>query len=191
MVEIKATIKNMKVEDLKMCKKMTVAYGDYIGSRMVGWCVFNGKDYSFISDKTVKTKINAGGLVNGLTVDADGNVAIDKEFTKMLMGKSGLTFKPITAADDTDDDEIVMNKYYALVKVVKSNEDTKYHFITNRCGYEIFSEEQLKAMLAIVDMGGIKMGSDGGLMIHKGVEQVDANGDQNKPQGGKGKEAGT
>ena len=173
-----------------MCKKMTVAYGDYIGSRMVGWCVFNGKDYSFISDKAVKAKINGGDLVNGLQVDADGNVAIDKEFTKLLMGKSGLAFKPITAADDNDDDEIVMNKYYALVKVVKSNEDTKYHFITNRCGYEIFSEDQLKAMLAIVDMGGIKMGSDGGLMIHKGVEQVDANGGQKGSQKGKGKEAG-
>lgn len=165
-----------------MCKKLTVAYGDYIGSRMVGWCVFNGKDYSFISDKTVKAKINAGDLVNGLTVDADGNVAIDKEFTKMLMGKSGLTFKPITAADDTDDDEIVMNKYYALVKVVKSNEGTKYHFITNRCGYEIFSEDQLKAMLAVLEMGGVKMGSDGGLMIHKGVEVEDTSEGQNKGQ---------
>lgn len=173
-----------------MCKKLTVAFGDFIGSRMVGWCVFNGKDYSFISDKTVKAKINSGDLVNGLLVDADGNVAIDKEFTKLLMGKSGLSFNPITAADDTDDDEIVMNKYYALVKVVKSNEDTKYHFITNRCGYEIFSEDQLKAMLAVLEMGGVKMGSDGGLMIHKGVEVEDANGDQNKPQRGKGKEAG-
>lgn len=190
-VEIRATIKIMKDEEMKMCKKLTVAYGDYIGSRMVGWCVFNGKDYSFISDKTVRAKISNGDLVNGLLVDSDGNVAIDKEFTKMLMGKSGLSFKPITAADDNDDDEIVMNKYYALVKVVRSNEDTKYHFITNRCGYEIFSEDQLKAMLAVLEMGGVKMGSDGNLMIHKGVEQVDANGDQNKPQRGKGKEART
>lgn len=171
-----------------MCKKLTVAYGDYIGSRMVGWCVFNGKDYGFISDKTVKAKIGNGDLVNGLAVDADGNVVIDQEFTKSLMGKSGLSFNPITAADD--EDEPVMNKYYALVKVVEAKDGTKYHFITNRCGYEIFSEEQLKAMLAVLEMGGVKMGPDGALMIHKGVEIEGARTGQNKPQGGKGQEAG-
>lgn len=171
-----------------MCKKLTVAYGDYIGSRMVGWCVFNGKDYNFISDKTVKAKIGNGDLVNGLAVDADGNVVIDQEFTKSLMGKSGLSFNPITTADD--EDEPVMNKYYALVKVVEAKDGTKYHFITNRCGYEIFSEEQLKAMLAVLEMGGVKMGPDGALMIHKGVEVEDARTGQNKPQGGKGQEAG-
>lgn len=164
-----------------MCKKMTVAYGDYIGSRMVGWCVFNGKDYSFMSDKTVKAKINNGDLVNGLRVDEDGNVAIDQEFTKSLMGKSGLSFNPIMVAGD-EDDEPVMNKYYALVKVVKAKEGTSYHFITNRCGYEIFSEEQLKAMLAVLDMGGIKLGADGSLVIHGAVDVEDATEGQNKAQ---------
>ena len=168
-----------------MCKgkNLTVAYGDYIGSRMVGWCVFNGKDYSFISDKTVKAKLNSGDLVNGLMVDADGNVAIDQEFTKILMGKSGLSFNPITAAD-SEDDEPVMNKYYALFKVVKSKDDTKYHFITNRCGYEIFSEEQLKAMLAVLEMGGVKIGTDGGLVVHKNVEVEDTS--EGKSSKGKG-----
>lgn len=172
-----------------MCKKLTVAYGDYIGSRMVGWCVFNGKDYSFISDKTVKAKIKAGDLVNGLMVDAEDNVAINQEFTKSLMGKSGLSFNPITAAGD-EDDEPVMNKYYALVKVVKAKDGTKYHFITNRCGYEIFSEEQLKAMLAVLDMGGIKLGADGALVVHGSVDVEDATEGQNKAQGApKGKGA--
>jgi hypothetical protein len=128
-----------------MCKKNTVAYGDYIGKRMVGWCVYNGKDFSFLSDKQVKAKIKAGDLVNGLALDTEGNVVIDQTFTKSLMGKSGLNFSPITAEDDTDDD-IVMNKYYALVKVAGN----QYHFITNRCGYEVFTEEQLKAMLSIM-----------------------------------------
>lgn len=171
-----------------MCKKLVAVYGDYIGSRNVGWCVFNGKDYSFISDKTVKTRIQAGDLVNGLTVDAEGNVVIDQEFTKTLMGKSGLSFNPITAADD--EDEPVMNKYYALVKVVKAKDGNKYHFITNRCGYEIFGAEQLKAMLAILDMGGIKLGADGSLVIHGAVDVEDASEGQNKPQGANRKEAG-
>ena len=83
-----------------------------------------------------------------------------------------------------------MNKYYALVKVVKAKDGTKYHFITNRCGYEIFSEEQLKAMLAVLDMGGIKLGADGALVVHGSVDVEDATEGQNKAQGApKGKGA--
>ena len=151
-----------------MCKKMTVAYGDFIGSRMVGWCVFNGKDYSFLSDKAIKTKLAAGDLVNGLRLDEEKNVVIDKEFTKILMGKSGLTFSPITGEDDMEDDS-VMNKYYALVKFSESKAGKKYEFITSRCGYEIFDEPQLKAMLAVLDMGGVRLDEKGRLVIHKGV----------------------
>ena len=74
-----------------MCKKSTVVYGDYIGKRMVGWCVFNGKDFSFLSDKQVKVRLQIKEVVNGLTLDADGNViawpgqVIDKEKIKTAL----------------------------------------------------------------------------------------------------------
>ena len=152
-----------------MCKKLTVAYGDYIGTRMVGWCLFNGRDYSFVSDKQVKARLKAGDLVNGLKLDDEGVVVIDKEFTTMLMGKSGLTFSPISAADDENEDS-VMNKYYALVKVEQSKNGKLYHFITNRCGHECFDEVQLKSMLGILNMGGVKMNDKGKVLIHPAVE---------------------
>ena len=164
-----------------MCKKSTVAYGDFIGQRMVGWCVFNGKDFSFLSDKQIKTRLQSNEQVNGLTLDADGNVVIDQEFTKSLMGKSGLTFKPIVPADN-EDEEPVMNKYYALVKVSKDKSGIKYHFITNRCGMETFDETQLKAMLEVMDMGGVKKDESGALVIHKAVDVEKATESQNKPK---------
>lgn len=164
-----------------MCKKSTVAYGDFIGQRMVGWCVFNGKDFSFLSDKQIKTRLQSNEQVNGLTLDADGNVVIDQEFTKSLMGKSGLTFKPIVPADN-EDEEPVMNKYYALVKVSKDKSGAKYHFITNRCGMETFDETQLKAMLEVMDMGGVKKDESGALVIHKAVDVEKATESQNKPK---------
>lgn len=171
-----------------MCKKVTVAYGDYIGTRLVSWCCWNGKDYSFISDKTVRARIKQGDLVNGLALDEENNVVLDKTFANCLMGKSGLGFEPILSDDE---DEPVMNKYYVLVKVVKSKSGTSYHFITSRCGYEVFSEEQTKAMLAIIDMGGIKLGSDGALIIHMAVDVEDTSGGQNKAQEvPRGKEVG-
>lgn len=169
-----------------MCKKLTVAYGDYIGNRLVGWCCWNGRDYSFLSDKNVKVQIQKGNLVNGLTVNEENAVVLDTTFAKCLMGKSGLSFEPIMAEDE---DEPITNKYYGLVKVVKSKDGNSYQFITSKCGYETYSEEQVKAMLAIVDMGGIQMGSDGTLVIHKAVDVEGASGDQNKPQeGSKGKD---
>ena len=165
-----------------MCKKMTVAYGDYIGQRLVGWCVFNGKDFSFLSDKQVKNNIKQDNIVNGLTLDAEENVVIDKEFTSVLMGKSGLTFNPIMAADD-DGDEPVMNKYYALVKVSKDKDGKQFHFITNRCGYEVFSEEQLKAMLSVMELGGVRLDEKGKVVVHKGVDTEDATGNQRDAKG--------
>ena len=164
-----------------MCKKVTVAYGDYIGTRLVGWCVYNGKDYSFISDKMVKGRIKQGDLVNGLTLDEEEKVVLDRTFAKCLMGKSGLGFEPIMSEDE---DETIVNKYYGLVKVVKAKEGNSYHFITNKCGYEVFTEEQVKAMLAIIDMGGIKL-EDGSLMVHNSVDVEDT-----KKSGSKGKEVG-
>lgn len=163
-----------------MCKKLTVAYGDYIGTRLVGWCCWNGKDYSFLSDKTVKARIKAGDLVNGLALDEEEKVVLDKTFASCLMGKSGLGFEPILSEDE---DEPMMNKYLALVKVVKAKEGNSYHFITSKCGYEVFTEEQVKAMLAIMDLGGIKLGADGALVVHGAVDVEDASEGQNKPQG--------
>ena len=151
-----------------MCKRLTVAYGEYIGNRHVAWVCFNGKDFSFLSDKQVKARMQAGDLVNGLMLDGDGNTCINKEFTKSLMGKSGLTFSPITANDG--EDELVMNKYYALVKVEQSKGGKLYHFITNRCGSEVYGESQLKAMLAVLEMGGVQLDSKGDLVVHKDVD---------------------
>ena len=80
-------------------------------------------------------------------------------------------------------EEPVMNRYYALVKVTKDNAGNKYHFITNRCGMETFDEAQLKAMLEVMDMGGVRKDEKGELVIHPAVETV-ATEDQNKPQSG-------
>lgn len=160
-----------------MCKKWTVAYADCIGrNRLVGWCVAGDKDFQFLSDRQVKARIQIGEPVNGLMLDEDGKVVIDSSFATNLMCKSGLAFSPIMAQDE-EYEEPIMNKYYALVKVTKSKE---YHFITNRCGREVFTEEQLKAMLAILSMGGVRMDDKGNLMIHPAVEVEGATGGSNK-----------
>ncbi len=154
-----------------MCKKMTVAYADLIGKRLVGWCLFNGKDYSFLSERQVKDRLQNGDAVNGLKLDENGAVVIDESFTRALMGKSGLTFGPVLTAGD-EADEPVVNKYYALVKVVKDKNGNRYHFITNRCGYEVFDGTQVKAMLEVLSMGGVRL-NKGKVEVHKAVDVDD------------------
>ena len=152
-----------------MCKKLTVAYADLIGKRLVGWCLFNGSDFSFLSDTQISKKLKEDTTsVNGLKLSEDGEVVIDPEYTSYLMGKSGLNFSPVLMVDDSE--EPSFNKFLACVKVEGKGNQRKFHFITNRCGYEVFSEEQTKAMLAIIDMGGIKLDSKGKLVIHPNVD---------------------
>lgn len=162
-----------------MCKRWTVAYADCIGrNRLVGWCVAGEKDFQFLSDRQVKARIQIGEPVNGLILDEEGKVVIDSSFATNLMCKSGLAFFPIMAQDG-EYDEPVMNKYYALVKVTK---DKKYHFITNRCGREVFTEDQLKAMLGIMALGGIRLSPEGKLVIHEGVDVEGASVSQSEAQ---------
>ena len=152
-----------------MCKKLTVAYADLIGKRLVGWACYNGTDYSFLSDTQVckRLKDNAGS-VNGLKLSEDGEVVIDPEFTGYLMGKSGLNFSPVLMVDDGE--EPTFNKYLACVKVEGRGNQRKFHFITNRCGYEVHEENQVRAMVEFIPMAGIKLDGKGKLSIHPNVE---------------------
>lgn len=167
-----------------MCKKMTVAYADLIGSRLVGWGLFNGSDYGFFSDKQVKAKLAAGDLVNGLKLGQDGEVTIDPEFARLIMGKSGLTFSPFLIADEAEG-EAVMNKTFSLVKVREDKGGNIYEFITSRCGHEEYTEPQLKAMLSVMDMGGVRLDDKGNLVVHPAVDvEAPAPGDDTKePKG--------
>ena len=173
-----------------MCKKWTVAYGDYIGKRLVSWCAFNGKDFSFLSDKQVGARLRLGELVNGLTLDSEKNVVIDETFAQNLLGKSGRSFVPI-ASTKYEHDDLSANKYYALVKVEQGKSGKLYHFITNRCGHEYFDEVQLKSMLGILNMGGVHLDKKGRLVVHKAVDMVPAMGEQNEtPAGSSEKQEG-
>ena len=162
-----------------MCKKSTVVYADQIGRRLVGWCVFNGKEFNFLSEKQVKARIQKGEQVNGLTLDEDGKVSMDVTFTKILMAKTGLTFTPMVAGDNEDGGELAVNKYFALVQVVKGKPGNEYKFVSNRCSQETFSEVQVKAMLSVMPLGGVKLDGRGKVVVHEAVEIVD----HSKPQG--------
>ena len=158
-----------------MCKKLTVAYADLIGKRLVGWCLFNGSDFSFLSETQVCKRLKEDtNSVNGLKLSEDGEVVIDPEFTSYLMGKSGLNFSPVLMVDDSE--EPSFNKYLACVKVEGKGNQRKFHFITNRCGYEVHEESQVRAMVEFIPMAGIKLDSKGKLVVHPNVDMENETG---------------
>lgn len=150
-----------------MCKKLTVAYADLIGKRLVGYCCWNGTDYSFLSETQICKRLKENSnSVNGLKLSEDGEVVIDPEFTNYLMGKSGLNFSPVITVDD---EEPAFNKYLACVKVEGKGNQRQFHFITNKCGYEVHGESQVRAMVEFIPMAGIKL-VNGKLVVHPNVD---------------------
>lgn len=152
-----------------MCKKLTVAYADLIGKRLVGWACYNGSDYSFLSDSQIRQRLKEDtNSVNGLMLNEDEQVVIDPEFSGYLMGKSGLTFSPVLMVDDSN--EPAFNKYLACVKVEGKVNQRRFHFITNHCGYEVHEESKVKAMVEFIPMAGVKLDSKGKLVVHPNVD---------------------
>ena len=154
-----------------MCRA-TVIYEERPGKRRVGWCVYLNKtrDFTFYSDKQVRVRLEIGERVNGLRTDEQNNIVMDEAFTTSLMAKTGLaTFIPIMEHEDGN----LSNKYYALVRVVKSKSGNEYELVTNRCGLETVTEDKLKAMLTVIPIGGVKLNGAGGLEVYEGVVVLD------------------
>ena len=95
-----------------MCKA-TVIFEEKLGKRREGWCVYlnQSRDFTWYSDKQIKTKIAAGERINGVTVTEGGEVVMDETFTTGLLAKTGLaTFMPIKEDEDSG-----VSKYFATV----------------------------------------------------------------------------
>ena len=150
-----------------MCKA-TVIYEEKLGKRREGWCVYleKSRDFTFWSDKQVKARLAAGEVVNGLTTSESGEVVMDESFTTALLSKTGLAnFAPICESEDGS----LANKYYAVVRVIRSKAGTMYELVTNRCGLSLVDEAKLKAMASLIEIGGVQLDAKGRVVLHKGV----------------------
>jgi len=166
-----------------MSKTYAVAYSDNIGQRRVSWCLFNGKDFGFYSDKQIVNLISQGNAVLSLKVDAEGKLVVDESYTPYLMVKSGLGFMPAAVEGGSLDNNLV-NKYYALTCVMKNHKTATYHFITNRCGVEELDEAQVKTLLDVTDLGGVRMDAKRRLVVHPAVDVIELGSDDGTTEQG-------
>lgn len=152
-----------------MCKKLTVNYVEVLGTRRIGWQLWDGCQMQGMTDAQIRSFVHSGGVVNGLLVTDDEQVVPDPVWGGVVLEKSGInTFKPLDAEAD-----LMATKSFMLVKVSRNGKESIYHFITNRWQIESMSEDKVRAILTLMPMGGIQL--DGKrLAVHGNVEVVDA-----------------
>lgn len=151
-----------------MCKA-TVIFEEKLGKRREGWCVYlnQSQDFTWYSDKQIRSKIAAGEVINGVTVTEAGTVEMDETFTRGLLAKTGLaTFTPINEDMDTG-----VSKYFAVTRVIKGGKSSgdMYELVSNRFKLEIVDENKLKALLSLISVGGATLDEKGKVVIHKDV----------------------
>ena len=150
-----------------MCKA-TVIFEEKLGKRREGWAVYlnQSQDFTWYSDKQIKSKLAAGEVINGVCVSESGEVQMDETFTTGLLAKTGLaTFTPINEDVDTG-----VSKYFAVTRVMKNGKTGNlYELVSNRFKLEIVDENRLKALLSLISVGGARLDEKGKVVIHKGV----------------------
>ena len=113
-----------------MCKKLTVNYVEVLGSRRIGWQLWDGCQMQGMTDAQIRSFVHGGGVVNGLLVTDDEQVVPDPAWGGVVLEKSGInTFRPLDEGAD-----LMAAKSFMLVKVSRNGKESLYHFITNRRG---------------------------------------------------------
>ena len=152
-----------------MCKA-TVIFEEKLGKRREGWAVYlnQSQDFTWYSDKQIKSKIAAGERINGVTVTEGGEVVMDETFTTGLLAKTGLaTFMPIKDSG--------VSKYFAVTRVIKGGKaGDHYELVSNRFKLEVVDADRLKALLSLIRVGGARLDEKGRVVIHEGVEVSEA-----------------
>lgn len=158
-----------------MCKKFTVNYVEALGTRRIGWQLWDGHQMQGMTDVQIRNLVRDGGVVNGLVVTDEGQVVPDRDWchadgeaSTVILEKSGInTFNPLDP-----DANLMAAKSFMLIKVVRNGKESVYHFLTNRWQIETMTEDKVRAVLTLMPLGGVWL--DGKrLIVHQGVEIVD------------------
>ncbi len=160
----------------------TVIFEERLGKRREGWAVYLNKsqDFTWYSDKQIKSKIASGERINGVCVNEAGEVVMDESFTTGLLAKTGLaTFSPIK-----EDENSGVSKYFAVTRVIKGGKaGDHYELVSNRFKLEVVDADRLKALLSLISVGGARMDEKGKVVIHEGVEVSEATEGSNGARG--------
>lgn len=134
-----------------------------LGSRELGWELWNGTEVVELSTLQVKAIIKAGDKICGLKIDDDGNLDLDREgfFTTNMMKHSHINhYTPMII------DRNHMANFFVVVDKFEYEGKVVYTTISSRFARENHYEERIMMMLQMgMVTGGIKIDEFGKLVM--------------------------
>ncbi len=157
-----------------MCTMRVVVVREMLGTRETGWSLFDGRQLMEKTSKEIKELIKSGKKVCGLTLDGDGELAMDKEgffCRNILEHRHCGNYKPMLEEDFS------ANLFYIVIGRHTENEKTVYDCISTRFERLTLTEEDVRAYLRVgVISAGCRIGADNKIELapleYKGAEEV-------------------
>ena len=142
---------------------------EVLGKRVTGFMLFDSESKGFVgmTEKQIKEALRQGENLHGLVLDADGNIAMDRDnwHTSNMMVRSGIN--TLTPAFDSD---CPANMMYVVVGMRKAeNGETVYEVVNSRYARLEMPEGKVKMLCEFgAIQGGVYMvGED--LKVCEGV----------------------
>lgn len=152
-----------------MCMKYLVNRED-LGKRTTGFVFYDADSKGFIgmTEKQIINTLKKGERLYGLTLDNDGNIAMDTEGfkTSNYMVRSGIN--NLVPAVETD---MPANMMYVIVgKKVQESGETVYEVVNSRYARLEMTETKVKMLLEFgCIQGGVYLDGKGKLKVCEGV----------------------
>lgn len=129
-----------------------------LGKRSVGFECYSmeSKDIVGMTAKQIKDSFAEGKPVLGFQMGADGEIAIDHEFCKNYMVKSGIG--SLTPKFETD---CIVNLMYTVVGKI----DNEFEVISSRFFHGMMAEEKLKALYELGAVNGAYLDNKGKMQM--------------------------
>lgn len=147
-----------KMKGNKYMSRLIVINRLDLGSRELGWELWNGKEIVEMTSFQIKASIKADIKVCGLKIDDDGNLDLDREgfFTTNMMKHGHINcYKPMIIGKCHTSD------FYVVTDKLENDGKTYYKLITSRFSHEVYDEERIKVLLNMGFItGGIKLEDD-------------------------------
>ena len=157
-----------------MSKKTVICRIDLGMTRIAGYTLYDSdsKEFQETTPGEVK-KLVSRGEVNGLKL-VDGQIGLDTEGfnTRNLMVKSGVgKYRPLYPTSS------IVNCMYAVVRVINVNDEFDiYEIISNKCGRRDIYYSELKILMKMGNVSGVRLDANGDIEVCQGVKIEDNTG---------------
>ena len=140
-----------------MCKMRVVVRRECLGSREIGWSIFNGKSIQECTSIQIRNLIKSGQKVCGLALKVN-DLVLDEEgfFTSNLIEhRSCDNYTPMIEGDTA------VNVFYIVIGKHEESGVTYYDCISTKFEQTAFNESDVRAYLRLgIISGGARLGAD-------------------------------